>query len=141
MGLSDAMDFEHVITVHDDGTFGDGPAGLYAPTVLDVGDGARPDDPVWELLTGYTGQHGYNGPVMHPSEYIGGRMARDILDTPGVYVAVVVYADDEPDGPEPAGWAVARYVGERYDHEPMLPAPGVTNVPADECGECGEVHR
>lgn len=29
---------------------------------------------------------------------------------------------------------------EPFDHEPMLPAPGVENVPADECGECGLVH-
>lgn len=68
----------------------------------------------WEFLTGYTGQHGYRGPVMHASEFIGGRMADDILSTPGIYVAVVVgvLPDDADDDPEPAGWAVARYVGE-----------------------------
>lgn len=28
----------------------------------------------------------------------------------------------------------------RIDHEPMLPAPGIDNVPSDQCGECGEAH-
>lgn len=48
---------------------------------------------------------------MHASEYIGGKLARDILATPGLYVAVVSYATLEDDDPEPddsiAGWAIA----------------------------------
>lgn len=46
----------------------------------------------WELLTGFTGQYSYNGPAMHPSEYIGGGLARHILDTPGLYT--VLYGQD-----------------------------------------------
>lgn len=62
----------------------------------------------WELLTGYTGQYGYNGPVMHASEYIGGRLAEDILTEPGIYAAVVVETDDDSD--DAAGWAIARKI-------------------------------
>jgi hypothetical protein len=65
----------------------------------------------WDgLMTGYTGQYGYNGPVMHESEYIGGRLSESILALPGWYVAVVVYSATEeqgPDGEDVAGWAVA----------------------------------
>lgn len=87
----------------------------------------------WELLTGYTGQHGYRGAVMHASEFIGGRMALDILNTPGIYVALAVEcepSDDDVDRwpgdsdaarrddyaagawrPEATGWTVARWTG------------------------------
>lgn len=63
----------------------------------------------WTLLDGYSGQYGYSGPVMHRSELIGGRMALDILSTPGIYVAleVVGNTDNWPDT-EPIGWVVAR---------------------------------
>jgi len=63
-------------------------------------------------LTGYTGQYGYHGAVMHASEYIGGGLADDILSTPGTYVVVVVNVeDDEADEfAEPAGWAILRQV-------------------------------
>lgn len=44
----------------------------------------------WQALTGYTGQYGYDGAVMHPSEYIGGTLADDILATAGTYVVVAV---------------------------------------------------
>jgi hypothetical protein len=95
--LSDLMDFDHVIRVHPNGTVTE-PAGVYAPEL----DGETPE-PGWRLLAGYTGQYGYNGPIMHSSEFIGGRLARDILDTPGLYVALVVESHD-PD--EPCEWFV-----------------------------------
>jgi hypothetical protein len=94
------MNFDHVVRVHDDGTVTDEPH-AYAPELCDgeiVGTG-------WTLLDGYSGQYGYAGPIMHASEYIGGGMARDILATPGVYVALVDYPSDDS---EPDGWAVAR---------------------------------
>lgn len=63
----------------------------------------------WEALTGYTGQHGYNGAVLHSSEYLGGGLLKDILeDVGGVYCLTVVY-DLDDDGM--AGWSVLRYVG------------------------------
>lgn len=70
----------------------------------------------WETFSdGYTGQHSYSGPVMHQSEFLGGRLADDILTTPGVYVvtAVEVLPEDalegeDPDDPFPAGWIVLK---------------------------------
>jgi len=47
-----------------------------------------PDD--WTLLTGFTGQYGYNGALMHPSEFIGGGLERHIRENAGYYVAVIV---------------------------------------------------
>lgn len=107
-GLSDIMEFDHVISVDPSGEVKDGFTGIYAPELMHVEGGQSPNDVEgvgdWELLTGYTGQYGYNGAVMHASEFIGGRLERDILSRPGLYVACVVncYDDDEP-----AGWAIA----------------------------------
>lgn len=127
--LNAVMEFDHVIEVHADGTVSDAPAGIYAPEgVYDyLDDNAGSSDALdalgdgWELFTrGYSGQYGYNGPVMHESEYIGGRLARDILSEPGYYVALTVtgiHADnctcdkDEFHGDESDsdmyGWTVA----------------------------------
>ena len=122
--LNDIMEFDHVIEVHPDGTVTDGPRGIYAPERLEHGEG--PDGKVdpygmlgdWTLITtGYSGQYGYGGPIMHNSELIGGRLAEDILSTPGLYVALVCYWPDDPDtadedrdagGDYIEGWAVAR---------------------------------
>ena len=110
--LNSIMEFDHVITVHEDGTVSDGPSSLYAPTLMDEElDGAG-----WLLLDGYTQQHGYRGPIMGDGEYIGGRMADYILATPGIYVAIVAFwlpeGDDDGDTVM-EGWAVAR----RCDHD------------------------
>lgn len=118
MKLNDIMEFDHVIRVSEGGAVTAEP-GVHAPEVYLVVDsdgqwnGKRPlVEPGWELLNGYSGQQSYSGPVMHESEYIGGGMERDILATPGVYVAVVVYtitdSTDEDIQTEDAGWAVAR---------------------------------
>jgi hypothetical protein len=104
--LSNVMEFDHVIEVHDDGHVTDAPDGIYAPSLLD-GD---LDSGEWTLMKGYSGQHGYSGPVMHNSEFIGGRMADDILSQPGFYVAIASYwtNDDPEDGDNSIeGWAVA----------------------------------
>lgn len=99
LALSNVMEFDHVIEVlpgwrvtsrHD----------LHAPSLYDD----DLDTPGWTLMDGYSGQYGYSGPLMHQSEFIGGGMARDILDTPGVYVALVSYPSDDS---EPTEWAVA----------------------------------
>lgn len=76
----------------------------------------------WEPVTGYSGQHGYSGPVMHTSEFLGCRMAEDVLeDAGGIYCLTVVEClpewgatDEERDevrGSEPAGWMLLRYIG------------------------------
>jgi hypothetical protein len=107
--LNQIMEFDHVIVVHSDGSVTDGPAGIYAPGLYDD----ELDSTKWELLDGYSGQDSYSGPVMHNSEFIGGRMASDILVEPGTYVAIVAYwpEEDDDDGPYAEGWAVARLKG------------------------------
>ena len=62
----------------------------------------------WELMNGYSGQYGYSGPVMHPSEFIGGKMATDILEQEGYYVAVTASYERPDAEPDIDGWAVAR---------------------------------
>ena len=114
--LNEFMDFDRPIRVHADGSVSDA-VGEYAPEVIvtcdDDGQISADDDAGmvryleaqgWAVLNGYSGQYGYAGPIMHPSEFIGGRMARDILETPGVYVACAVYVVDDTI----AGWVVAR---------------------------------
>lgn len=108
--LSYLMDFDHPIVIGEDGTVTDGPTSLYAPDLFD----GELDSDKWEMMNGYSGQDSYAGPVMHDSEFIGGGMARDILGTPGTYVAVVGCwspdEDDEDDEYAIEGWAVARLV-------------------------------
>lgn len=68
------------------------------------------DSSGWTALTGYTGQHGYNGAVLHSSEYLGGGLLKDILDdVGGVYCLTVVEDMEDPDNP--VGWCVLQYVG------------------------------
>lgn len=114
--LQQIMEFDHPINVRSDGTVTDAP-GVYAPEVYHVEGEQHPKDvevlsDEWETFSvGYTGQYSYNGAVMHASEYIGGRLADDILATPGTYVvtSVEVYPEDQEDGSdEPAGWTILR---------------------------------
>lgn len=71
---------------------------LYAPSVNDYVDQSGSsvgnleiEDSAWEAVTGYSGQDGYSGPEMHSSEFLGGRMARDVLEDIGAtYVVVAV---------------------------------------------------
>jgi hypothetical protein len=99
METLEIMEFGHPVRVHPDGSVTDA-ASVYAPDLYDEAVGSG-----WTLLDGYSNQYGYAGPIMHPSEFIGGRMARDILAEPGVYVALVSYSTDDDDV---NGWAVAR---------------------------------
>lgn len=103
MALNDIMQFDVVVRVHEDGTV-TGVNWLHAPELHD-GELSTSQGQRWELLDGYSGQDRYSGPIMHQSEFIGGGMERDILSTPGVYVALVDYPSDDT---EPEGWAVAR---------------------------------
>lgn len=88
-----SVEFDSPFTVTPSGEIGPAPAGVYAPecyhSEADDVDLAGAGE-IWEPLTGYTGQYGYRGAVMHASEYLGGGLARDILASPGVYVVVVV---------------------------------------------------
>lgn len=138
--LNAVMEFDCVVRVHPDGTvttrYEDSP--YFELNVNPEGVDEFTIPAGWELLTGYTGQYSYNGPVMHPSEFIGGGMARHILETPGDYVALIVNGyctleDDTECNPdtgcdcEPAGWAVAFKPLEES-------APGLDLGPKDENG-------
>lgn len=96
--LSRLMDFDHVVRVHADGSVTDAEPGVWAPELSPEGRDvltAASEADGWALLNGYSGQYGYRGPIMHPSEFIGGGMARDILARPGLYVALVAYGEPE----------------------------------------------
>jgi hypothetical protein len=109
--LNSAVEFDSPFRVNDDGTISDAYGEHYAPDVyLSESTDIEIESDDWEALTGYTGQYGYNGAVMHPSEYLGGGLARDVLDTPGVYVVVEVrdLDNDYPEG-DPIGWAILKH--------------------------------
>lgn len=128
--LNDKMDFDHVIRID---VYGNVivVAGVHAPEVsvacadddcgsitaeAEVEMTAYVERQGWELMTGYTGQYLYHGPIMHTSEYVGGRLEEDIRETPGLYVVVEVtglYAtekQEEAQASQPIGWVVARKV-------------------------------
>lgn len=121
--LNDAVEFDHFFRVHPDGTVTDSPDSPYLEVSMYQGDDGEwyeefqiPEG--WHPVTGYSGQHSYSGPVMHSSEYLGGRMASDVLETPGDYVLKIVeshcnYVDpdswcSEENGCdcEPEGWVL-----------------------------------
>lgn len=114
--LNNVMQSDHVIQVHEDGTVTELVPGLYSPELSAINeDGGHTADTDldlcrqaqeygWQLESGWTGQYGYSGPCMHSSEFIGGSLADHILATPGYWVAVVVYEDDDS---EPQHWALA----------------------------------
>ena len=68
----------------------------------------------WKVLTGYSNQWSYNGPTMHPSEFVSDGMVRGFMedseDLTYEYVQLIqdVMPDDYNDDPEPAGWIIMR---------------------------------
>lgn len=122
--LNSIMEFDHEIRVSVTGEITDSELDFYGTATMYLTDPEtgrwelETDMPEgWSLLEGFTGQYSYNGPVMHPSEFIGGGLERHIRETPGHYVAITVGSDcnytedgcDEEDGClcESDGWAVA----------------------------------
>lgn len=90
------IEFEHCFVLHSDGSITDA-VGVWAPECyhdderdIDLCGGERE----WKALTGFTGQYGYHGAVMHPSEFIGKGIADYMLgmteDGPVTFVLVVV---------------------------------------------------
>jgi hypothetical protein len=122
--LNELMEFDSVIRVTENGDAYQ-VLDVYGPEVYPAynEDGSDYVSDGWELLRGYTGQYGCAGSAhMHNSEYIGGGMERDILETPGYYCAGVLewpcdaeYGCDGPDAvtgqqcdmDHSEGWAVA----------------------------------
>ena len=111
--LNEEMEFDHIVYSHGDGTISD--AHLMGSPYVYIAEqedgtwvGEAMDEP-WELLDGLSGQYGYSGPHMHASEYIGGGLARHILETAGFYVVTVVtpMPFDECEDVDSDTWAVA----------------------------------
>lgn len=111
----DAVDFDRVF-VMDGSTLGFrhvSPDNVLAPEVVcddehDILiDGVPLARSEWSAITGMTGQHGYAGAVMHPSEYIGRAIASHMSylseDEPMTFVVCEVRDDD---GCTPVGWCV-----------------------------------
>lgn len=72
-----------------------------------------PGAPKWEFYSvGYTGQFGVkkSSPVMHASEYVGGRLAQDMITDGGTFAVVEVKAigDLDTDEDDAVGWVVLR---------------------------------
>jgi hypothetical protein len=116
--LNEIMQFDHVIRVNADGTIDESVPGVHAPEfdvetdedgqILDEHERAMIEEvrrQGWELLTGWTGQYAYSGPIMHASEFVGGGLEQHIRETPGLYCCVTIETDDDHD--EAAGWAIA----------------------------------
>lgn len=121
--LNELMTMEHIVRVHADGTtVTDAPVGMRAPELLDevITDGSAFP---WELISyGYTLQYGArHGAILQNSEYIGVRLARDILARPGYYVVIPALWSCRSDMCPPdceettmEGWAVAFMETEAY---------------------------
>lgn len=107
--LNSLVEFDSAFIVTSEGI--EPAASLYVPTVYnDDATDIYIESNEWEALTGYTGQYSYNGAVLHSSEYLGGGLARDILeDVGGIYAITTV--EDSEDLDNPAGWCVLKYVG------------------------------
>lgn len=102
--LNDAIDFDSpfVLDVRDqsrpDRVTLSRADGICAPTVELCRDRLLIDDmedhPDWTPVSGHSGQYGYSGPIMHPSECLGGGMADALLLdatlAPATYVATIV---------------------------------------------------
>lgn len=121
--LSDIMEFGHLIRVNEDGSIDEDihyvhtPEGIYVDTDEDGSILKEHEKDMVEeqeregwsfFTTGYSGQYLYSGPIMHPSEFIGGSLERDIREQAGYYVSVVVdcMPENEHGEHDSAGWAV-----------------------------------
>jgi hypothetical protein len=109
-----AMEFDHVFTIHPDGSITE-PHGIYAPSVYhDDETDIAIEGADWSALRGLTLQDRYYGACMHASEYIGtgiaGVMWQMAIDAeePVTFALVVVEClpEDDDEDPEPAGWAI-----------------------------------
>ena len=110
------VEFGVAFTVHPDGTWSE-TSGLYVPEVADDPDAdvfiADMAGDRWEPLTGMTGQYGYHGAVMHPSELPGDGMAQRLLDIAADEeepVAFALQAVWDVDTDTDTGWVVLQSV-------------------------------
>ena len=105
-------EFDHVYLIDGLGIVTDNAKGIWAPEVInDPAEDVCISDASWAVLTGHTGQHGYNGAVMHASEQWGEWAIRDLAsraDDGHVAFCIVEVRDEEGDYPsgDAIGWAV-----------------------------------
>lgn len=119
MDLNSLMTIDHVVYVRADGTVTDeGITGVYAPEVICDYDGPFADAQItsahdaemvesierqgWSVLKGWSRQYltRADDPIMHTSEFIGGRIEEHIRETPGYWVACSVALHPGEDDPE-----------------------------------------
>lgn len=102
-----SQEFDSVWTVRGDNAL---PCrDMYAPEVWSDDDGDHVSGAGWHYVThGLTGQYGYSGPVMHPSECVGTGIADRIDYLSTDYLAFCIVAVDTLDG-ESVGWAIVGY--------------------------------
>lgn len=106
----------------------------YVPTVTHddefdiLIDGVPSASSEWSALTGMTGQSGYNGAVMHRSEFIGRGIARHMSwmceDEPQTFVVCVVgvEATDESETEiDDAGWCILYRENTARDFKCLFP--------------------
>lgn len=118
--LNDLMTFGHIVQSDGNGNVGDTESYEFGPETVHVeldADEQMSEEPRlsevgygdWELLTGFTGQYGYRGAVMHDSEFVGGDLERHIRETAGLFVTVIVDGELSEESAEsvPVGWAIA----------------------------------
>lgn len=112
--IGDLLSEHEMISVSDEGTLEQGRH--FPPEQGSYGD---PDEFIaamtegtqsgWKAISGKSNQHGYSGPLMHPSEDISDAWSNEIKHTPGDYAVVSVDDDSGYGGePESVGWMLLR---------------------------------
>jgi len=108
--LNDNIDFDRpftLVNVDDEHATIEFPEDVHEPDVSLAGNSGAFDisSDKWRAVSGYSGQHGYSGPIMHVSEFLGGGMAEAIVQDGGTYVVVEVRDEDGtyPEG-DAIGW-------------------------------------
>ena len=111
--LTHQVDFDHAFGIDKTGTHVELPrdhpdAQTYFESIEHINDPEGPNgerwDGVpegWEVVTGFTGQYGYDGGLVHPSEFPGGGMEAHVRENPGLYALVHPYDGDAPDQDDP----------------------------------------
>lgn len=107
--LNDYVEFNSPFRVHSDSTISDAGGHIMAPETLWDEDSLSGLDLPLMRQYGFTPLNGHatNGLIRHPSEYLDGQLAQDILGEPGVYCVTEVIDPDDTDAL--IGWSISRY--------------------------------
>lgn len=102
------VEFDHPFMIVA-GEVVDAPAGIHAPEVYHDDDLDVVIMGPWEAVShGMTGQHGYRGPVMHSSEFVGPGIAEVLAEYEPGTILVMCVVETLDDDEEPAGWIILR---------------------------------